>query len=251
MKPFELMYQCCEPGLPVLYKRVRQILRTIAEPHRETAKVLDIGGRKSHYTIGIPGRVTISELPRRSAVQHRLHLGVNDQITAQIRKRRSNVEQVVMDDMTQSALKNNSFDCAIAVEVLEHVEQDQDFVRHVHRVLKPNGTFVMTTPNGDFVRNTNPDHKRHYRKTELEALLRNEFEFVDVRYAVPHGKFYAMALESWSIRRPWKTAKAFCGAILNSLEDRYAKQPSEGYGMQELIAVARKSQQPIRNFAAD
>jgi SAM-dependent methyltransferase len=241
MKPFEIMYRCCEPGLPVLYKRVRKMLRKIAKPEQGRMRVLDIGGRKSHYTIGVPAKITISELPRNSAIQHHLHLGITDQISSEIRSRRSNVERVVIDDMTRSSLDTGSFECAVAVEVLEHVEEDAEFVRQVRRVLKPNGVFVMTTPNGDFVKNTNPDHKRHYRRSELEALLRSEFDKVEVRYAVPAGTFYDMALQSWSVSRPWKTSLALFGALVNSFEDRCLRRTADGKGMQELIAIAQKT----------
>jgi hypothetical protein len=99
----------------------------------------------------------------------------------------------------------------------------------------------MTTPNGDFVRNINPDHKRHYRRNELAALLRREFDSVEVRYASPGTKSYNLALRSWSPSRPLRTILTYAGGVINSLEDRFAPQTSDGVGMQELIAVARKS----------
>jgi hypothetical protein len=42
---------------------------------------------------------------------------------------------------------------------------------------------------------TNPDHKRHYRRVQLEALLKQYFDGVYVRYACPDG-----ALRRWSQR---------------------------------------------------
>lgn len=241
MKPFERLYLVLEPGLPVLYRRVRKTLLAIASQRPAPIDIIDIGGRKSHYTVGVPARVTVTDVERQTGVQHSLHLGINAEITAQIQKRRSNIARVVLDDMTQSGLESRAFDCAVAVEVLEHVDQDRAFVREVCRVLKPDGVFVMTTPNGDYVKNTNPDHKRHYRRAELEELLRREFHLVDVRYAIPGGKFYTMALESWSVRRPWKTARAMAAAMMNAFEDRRAQHTGNGNGMQELVAIARKA----------
>jgi SAM-dependent methyltransferase len=241
MKLYELTYIFCEPGLPVLYRRVRTKLRAIAKESRGTARILDVGGRKSHYTIGVPARITITDRPRQSALQHRLHLGIDDQIAAEIRIRRSNVEQILLDDMTNSKLESCSFDCAVAVEVLEHVEDDAAFTREVRRVLKPNGVFLMTTPNGDFVPNRNPDHKRHYRRSELEALLRTEFNSVDVTYAIPDTGSYRRALRSWSATRPVSTVLAFLGGIVNSIEERRSQCPPNGAGMQQLIAIAHKA----------
>jgi SAM-dependent methyltransferase len=239
LKPFEMMYRICEPGLPLIYRQTRKMLTKVAEGKLEPPEILDIGGRKSHYTIGVPANITITDLPRRSATQHHLHLGFNQEVIAAVRKRRSNVRHVVIDDMTCSSLGTASFDCAVAVEVLEHVYDDAAFIREVRRVLRSNGVFIMTTPNGDYVRNSNPDHKRHYRRCELETLLRREFTSVDVRWAIPGTRFYWMALRSWSWRRPIATAKAFFGGIVNLMEDRYAQPSEDGQGMQELIAVAR------------
>ena len=241
MKVFEIVYRFCEPGLPVIYKRVRKTLTSLAKTCAGRPRFLDIGGRKSHYTIGVPADITITDLPRTSTIQHELHLGINEDIARSIRAKRSNVEAVLIDDMTRSSLSNASFDCAVAVEVLEHVEDDAAFLREVNRVLKPEGMFLMTTPNGDSVRNINPDHKRHYRRNELAALLRREFDSVEVRYASPCTKSYSLALRSWSPSRPLQTFLAYAAGMINSVEDRFAPQTADGMGMQELIAVARKS----------
>jgi 2-polyprenyl-3-methyl-5-hydroxy-6-metoxy-1,4-benzoquinol methylase len=41
------------------------------------------------------------------------------------------------------------FDCVVSIDVLEHLQQDQPFLKEVKRVLKPNGRAVVTVPNGD------------------------------------------------------------------------------------------------------
>jgi ubiquinone/menaquinone biosynthesis C-methylase UbiE len=236
MKPFEFLYLCCEPGLPIMYARIRRILKGIVGAGPSGMRILDIGGRKSHYTIGVPARITISDLPRSNAVQHRLNLGISEQMMSQLQERRSNVEQIIFDDMTASSLPTAAFHCAVAIEVLEHVENDAAFLREVRRVLTPNGVFVMTTPNGDFVANRNP--KRHYRRCELIALLSREFKSVDVQYGIPDSRSYRMSLKSWSFRQPLDTMAAAVGGIINSLEERRAQRLGTRAGMRELIAIA-------------
>lgn len=44
-------------------------------------------------------------------------------------------------------LPGGSFDVVLAVEILEHLEAPRVFVREIHRVLKPGGVAVITTPN--------------------------------------------------------------------------------------------------------
>jgi 2-polyprenyl-3-methyl-5-hydroxy-6-metoxy-1,4-benzoquinol methylase len=46
-------------------------------------------------------------------------------------------------------MANNSVDIVFAGEVLEHVADPISFVEDVHRTLKLNGIFILTTPNSD------------------------------------------------------------------------------------------------------
>lgn len=47
------------------------------------------------------------------------------------------------------AIPGGEFDCVVSIDVLEHLKQDQPFLREVMRVLKPGGKAVVTVPNGD------------------------------------------------------------------------------------------------------
>ena len=44
---------------------------------------------------------------------------------------------------------DGEFDCVVSIDVLEHLEQDQPFLKEMKRVLKSNGKAVVTVPNGD------------------------------------------------------------------------------------------------------
>lgn len=46
---------------------------------------------------------------------------------------------------------DNTFDLVISLEIIEHIEQYEDlifFINEIHRVLKPEGVWKFTTPNG-------------------------------------------------------------------------------------------------------
>jgi SAM-dependent methyltransferase len=240
LKGFEMRYLWAERFLPALYQVVRRRLLDIAKHSDRRLRILDVGGRKSHYTIGVPADVTITDIPRQQEIQHQLHLGINTDIISQIYARRSNITAVQYDDMTRSALASDQFDCVTAVEVLEHITQDADFVREVHRVLKPGGIFLMTTPNGQCIENTNPDHRRHYTKERLRELLASRFPAVTVEYAVRGGFFYNLALRSWSLKRPVYTVLAMVGGFVNSIQSAEANVRHRSTGTQELLAVAGK-----------
>jgi SAM-dependent methyltransferase len=45
------------------------------------------------------------------------------------------------------SFENETFDCVIALEVIEHVPDEDAFLREGLRVLRPDGKFIFTTPN--------------------------------------------------------------------------------------------------------
>jgi SAM-dependent methyltransferase len=44
---------------------------------------------------------------------------------------------------------DGTFDCVVAIDVLEHLADDQPFLREVRRVLRPSCRAIVTVPNGD------------------------------------------------------------------------------------------------------
>lgn len=47
--------------------------------------------------------------------------------------------------------KNNFFDVVFCIEVIEHLKNPSQLVDEIHRVLKPGGILVLTTPNVDSI----------------------------------------------------------------------------------------------------
>jgi|TARA_Y100000294_G_C8430910_1_gene286773 SAM-dependent methyltransferase len=184
MKIFEIVYFNLRYFLPSLNLFIYKKVKHLARLKGNDVSLLDIGGRKSHYTINIPAEITVTDIPRESNIQVKLNLGVNENIINQLYSRRSNIKDYLIDHMVDTKLPKKSFDIVIAIEVLEHVEEDKTFINNVYDTLKPGGIYFMTTPNGDHVENTNPDHIRHYTKKQLFSILTSRFEIVDIEYAI-------------------------------------------------------------------
>jgi SAM-dependent methyltransferase len=225
MTTYERMRILIEPFLPVLPAKVRREVRQIVkETTPQLPELLDIGGRKSPYTLGISAQVTILDLPRKTEIQEDLHLGLTQQILHQLRVSRSNIKNVVLQDMTQSTLPSEKFDGAVCVEVIEHVSEDAKFLSEIARVLKPGGWLYMTTPNGDYIKNEgqhyNPDHLRHYTRQQLVDLLSRVFEQVTVKYGVKTGKFRFRGLKSINPRRPVETVETMVCNLISHLQSR-------------------------------
>jgi 2-polyprenyl-3-methyl-5-hydroxy-6-metoxy-1,4-benzoquinol methylase len=89
---------------------------------------------------------------------------------------RANVSFVAMDGCSL-AFQDESFDCIVSQDTIEHIEDDRRFVEELARVLKPTGTLVLFTPHGKGagVKPEDPYHVREYRFEELQALLSAHF----------------------------------------------------------------------------
>jgi len=90
----------------------------------------------------------------------------------------------------------------VAVEVIEHVVDDEGFVRNLARVVRPGGPVVLATPNGDARPVHGADHRRHYRRDQLIKLVTPYFDVVFVRYAVAMTDNRLVGMRSFSQRRP-------------------------------------------------
>ena len=98
----------------------------------------------------------------------------------------------------------------------------------------------MTTPNGDFVANTNPDHKRHYTRSQLEARLSGAFADVRVVYAIRDGRWRNLGLRSWSPRHPLQTLTSMLGNVISGWQSGRVGS-DEAVGTRHLIAMAKRS----------
>jgi len=104
----------------------------------------------------------------------------------------------------QLACSDNVFDTVVSVEVMEHVENLDLYLKDISRLLKPGGYFVWTTPCANYlsiehifsaitgkIERTeegyrrwtweDPTHLRRLRSNEIEDLLRQK-DFSDVRF---------------------------------------------------------------------
>lgn len=66
---------------------------------------------------------------------------------------------------------DESFDCVVSFQVIEHIKRDRAFVDEVRRVLKRGGKFIVSTPNRPMSLTRNPWHVREYTAEEFSALV--------------------------------------------------------------------------------
>lgn len=78
-----------------------------------------------------------------------------------------------------SKFNDETFDFVITFQVIEHIQNDREFLKEAARVLKPNGKLFLTTVNKAFSLSRNPWHIREYMPDELRNLMLNHFKRVD------------------------------------------------------------------------
>lgn len=77
-------------------------------------------------------------------------------------------------------LSEQSFDVIVSFQVIEHVSQEQRFLKNIYRLLKPEGIFFLTTPNKDYrlvvgQKPWNPHHLREYDEATLSNLIKQVY----------------------------------------------------------------------------
>jgi SAM-dependent methyltransferase len=110
---------------------------------------------------------------------------------AHVRSRYPRVD-VMQGNLAALPLPDASVDIVVNFQVIEHLWDQPQFVRECHRVLRPGGELVMSTPNRITFspgRDTpiNPFHTRELDAAELTELLTGSGFAVSDVYGVFHG----------------------------------------------------------------
>ncbi|NET36072.1 MAG: class I SAM-dependent methyltransferase [Cyanothece sp. SIO1E1] len=68
---------------------------------------------------------------------------------AQNHAKQNSIQNVQFEtqDIQQTTFPDQHFDIIISFETIEHVPNPRKAIRELHRILKPNGTLLLTTPN--------------------------------------------------------------------------------------------------------
>lgn len=88
-------------------------------------------------------------------------------------------------------IADNSFDTIVSFQVIEHIKDDKAFLSEIHRVLKPGGRAILTTPNIKMTLTRNPWHVREYTAQELTDLAAKYFDAVQMKGVAGNEKVMA------------------------------------------------------------
>lgn len=69
-----------------------------------------------------------------------------------------------------SKLEDSSIDYFIVMDVLEHIEKDQDFLNLIYKKLKPGGRILITVPALQFLFSSHDVFLKHYRRYSRKQI---------------------------------------------------------------------------------
>lgn len=98
-----------------------------------------------------------------------------------LRKKFPNGKFISMNIPPFGELKDNEYDCVVSFQVIEHIQNDVLYLKEIHRVLKPGGIALLTTPNRKLSLSRNPWHIREYLAHELKDLAVKIFASVEMK----------------------------------------------------------------------
>ena len=78
-------------------------------------------------------------------------------------------------DATALPFPGNTFDFALALDVIEHIDDDIGVLREIKRVLKPEGRLILTVPAHQYLFSTH-DKSLHHVRRYSKKLLRTRIE---------------------------------------------------------------------------
>jgi ubiquinone/menaquinone biosynthesis C-methylase UbiE len=103
-------------------------------------------------------------------------------------------------DLCDMPFASNVFDFVLATDVIEHVDDDEQAMTEIARILKPGGAALITVPTFRCLWGLQDEiaqHKRRYRKSELLALVTRSGMQIERQYYFN----YLLLLPIWFGRR--------------------------------------------------
>lgn len=114
--------------------------------------------------------------------------GVDSSWAALSLSQKRGVADLAQTEIEKLALASESADLLVALDVLEHVENDRDAIKELWRILKPNGRILLTVPAYQFLWSEHDEalhHKRRYVASEVRTkLTRAGFEVERISYFI-------------------------------------------------------------------
>src|SRR3989338_4848416 len=166
--------------------------------------------------------------------------------------RERGVLQVVHGSAERIPFGDRSFDLILALDVIEHIEDDRRALQEIYRVLKPGGVAIIFAPAFNLLWGVSDELSNHYRRYTIKELRKkiresgfeiarlsyfNFFLFVPIALVRLAARLFRLSIES---------ENTIGSALINSmlykifnLESKMLKYINVPFGV-SILAVCRK-----------
>jgi cyclopropane fatty-acyl-phospholipid synthase-like methyltransferase len=93
----------------------------------------------------------------------------------------------IFSKLPKIPLPDDSFDAAVATEVLEHLSRPEATIKQMKRVVRPGGKVIFSVPNDMLHPHEELEHQNSFSKDSLSAILAQEFKAFSVSEGVLTG----------------------------------------------------------------
>jgi SAM-dependent methyltransferase len=134
-------------------------------------------------------------------------VGLDSANEAIVYARSRGVERLVRGSITAPPFAEGSFDCVLALDVIEHVDDDMGILTSLYEVIKPGGHLIITVPAFDTLWSEHDvinHHKRRYRSPQLKRLM-EEAGFTVDRVTYCNTALYVPVLLTRKAKNLWRS----------------------------------------------
>jgi len=220
------------------------VQRLLARHAPSTARILDVGCGTGATTLGLRqfGAVVGMDIGGR-ALEVARERGIS----------------VARASAAQLPARSDSFDLVVALDVLEHLEDDVAAAREMRAALRPGGLLLATVPAYPFLWSGHDEalgHRRRYRRRQLLGVLeRAGFEVVLCSYAMSSilpAAIVVRLAERWARRGPPRRESGYIAvpapinrllSWITSTESHLLRWITLPFGL-SLAVVARRPARP-------
>jgi SAM-dependent methyltransferase len=203
------------PGIPeenYWFRRHVAAYRLAARMAR--GRILDAGSGEGYGTAILTRRGSVVGLDRdEDAVTHAA--------------RRYRPIRLIRGDLARLPVAPRSVDTLVALQVIEHLEDDASFLEAAGEILRPGGRVILSTPNrATFPTGLNPFHVRELDPPELRSLLASRFRSVrilGIEHRAPLAlldRFLGEPVQQRLVRVPWERQPGWLRAVLGTVTSR-------------------------------
>ena len=96
-------------------------------------------------------------------------------------KKENNITFIKSEVPPLKGIEDNSVDFVVTFQVIEHIKDDEMFLQEIHRVLRPGGKLILTTPNIVMSLTRNPWHTREYNPEQMREVLKSSFDNYELK----------------------------------------------------------------------